>query len=151
MSNTQLAAALAVAVLALGACASTPRASTVSKPAPVNLDAGTVAVTATVRDRDCKDDQHCAQSEAIRAILFIGVPGSRVPRAMIADERAALEKHKAYFTQLFDRREYTRYVVSVKPSTSGAPKGSKSYQVTVNIDALRITLEREGIVRRFGY
>jgi hypothetical protein len=146
--------ALLAAVAAFpGACAK-PRASPMTLPAAdVELETGTVAVNTTVDARQCRDDSGCAQSEALRMLLFTGVPGSRVPRPMVADESAARTKHGAFLNELFEKGGYRRYVVST--ARGSAPPGTagdtRTWTIVVNVDALRATLERQGIVRRFGY
>ena len=110
----------------------------------VNAPRGTVAVGVTLGDEDCdRDERECAELFAIEALLFTGVPGTSLPRPMVNNERQARAQYGEYFKDLLENGEHRRYVVRVEEE-------SDAYTVIVNHDALRRSLEQEGIIRRFG-
>jgi hypothetical protein len=111
----------------------------------MNAPRGTVAIGVTLRDDDCgRPERECAELSAIEALLFTGVPGTSFPRPLVTNERQAREQHSEYFERLFEQGEHGRYVVRV------AERGSDSFTVLVNHDALRRALVQEGVIRRFG-
>jgi hypothetical protein len=125
----------------------------VSPNRSVATEEGTVAVTVTRIDSDCRQENRCAEVEAIRTLLFTGVPGSTIRRAMVANERAALEAHAEFFRELFDEGGHGKYVTGVMRGTAAAtaPDNAQVWTVVVNYEALRIALENEGIIRKFGW
>jgi len=63
---------------------------------------------------------------------------------MVNNESQARAEHAEYFQELLREGEHRRYVVRVVEGDGD------SYTVIVNHDALRRSLEGEGIIRRFG-
>lgn len=146
-------ALLGMALITTGACGSPRRAALVEGAAAPRPIEGTVAVRTTLTGKRCRDAGECAQEQAVRSLLFVGVPDSPIPRPMIADEQQAVQQHKVFFDDFFARKGYARYIVRVTAGTTapGAPADSESFVVLVNTDALRSALEKAGVVRRFGY
>lgn len=142
-----------VALASAGACGSPHRATLVEGAAAPRPIEGTVAVLTTLTGKKCRNAGECAQEQAVRSLLFVGVPDSPIARPMIANEQQAMQQHKAFFDELFARKGYARYIVRVNAGATapGAPAGSESFAVLVNTDALRSALEKAGVVRRFGY
>lgn len=140
-------------LLAVMACASSPRSATRTEAAPEarSLD-GTVSVLATADQKGCKD-RDCIQQDAVRAVLFVGIPGSKIPKAMVANEQEAVRDHRAFFTDLLDKKGYDRFIVRVSEasSPSATRAEAKAWNVVINTDALRRALEEAGVIRRFGY
>ncbi len=110
----------------------------------VNAPRGTVAIGVTIGEEDCdRNERECAELLAIEALLFTGVPGTSLPRPMVNNERQARAQYGEYFEDLLEDGEHRRYVVRVEEEND-------AYTVIVNHDALRRSLEQEGIIRRFG-
>ncbi len=152
-TRTRLTRAVAT-VLLLSACSSTPPRQALIEGAanPRPMD-GTVAVLTTLTGQPCDEQRDCAQRQAMRALLFTGIPDSPNSRPMVGDEAQALRQHKGFFENLLDRKGYTRYVVRVSDSAAapGAPPASQSFTVLINTTALRTALEQAGVIRKFGY
>ena len=108
----------------------------------------TVAVMVSQENEGCSPASRCAQVEAVRRLLFTGVPGSAIPRAMVRNEQEAMSRHAEFFEDLLENRGHERYVVSATEE-SGAG-GERTWVVVVNHEALRITMEDAGIIRKFG-
>jgi hypothetical protein len=141
------------AIVAAAACGGQRTETMASPSSATGGPEGTVAVTISQVGSDCKDENRCAGAEALRALMFVGVPGSTVRRAMVADEKAALAQHAGFFRQLFEEGGYARYVQNVRAQSaaSGSPQNKRAWTVVVNYEALRTALEKEGIIRKFGY
>jgi len=104
-----------------------------------------------------------AKQNAIAACLFKGIHGSRDKniKPIVTDPREA-ESHEAYFNKFFDFEQgaYVRYVGVTNDATGkdiikqkgGMWRGGYKVGmvVSVNYDALRKEMEREGIVKKLG-
>jgi len=97
-----------------------------------------------------------AKKNAIDVILFRGVPNSSLNRPLVGtDKQTALQKNKKYFKELYKNRRYSSFItqaVSITPFKK-LENGSKGLKATVkvNIQALRVDMENNGIIRKFGY
>lgn len=145
--------AAAFGALAIAACASSsqPAVSTQAfvEAAPDEIvPERTMAVSVTQSAGVCDDDSSCAQVEAIRAVLFTGVPGSAVPRAMIRRQGDAWRDHEDVLNALLEGNGHRTYVV--RSEVVSSRDGQDVWIVVVNHDALRIHLEEEGVIRKFG-
>ena len=102
------------------------------------------------------DDQaiNNAKSDAIKAMLFKGIPGSGYQNPMISD-LSIIEANKDFFNTLFETDQYKQFV-----SVSGDGTVEERYNigrrvkvgviVAVQKDNLRKLLESSGIIRKFG-
>jgi hypothetical protein len=152
VSITSLAAIAGLTGVVSCASASqvTSRNEAAANPRPME---GTVAVLTTAELKGCKDQRECAEGQAVRALLFVGVPDSPQPRPLVPNEQEAVKAHHAFFTDLLEKKGFTRYIVRVgegTPTSSTRPD-EKQWNVVVNNDALRRALETAGVIRRFGY
>ena len=143
----RVSAVLGVAILA-GCSGVRPQSTVEGAGAGVDAPPRTVAVTVSRVADDCDDAVLCAEIDAVRALLFTGVPGSGVPRPLIRNEQEARARHAVYFDALLKEGGHARYIVRVAPAASGV---RDAWTVIVNHDALRIALEQQGVIRRFGY
>jgi hypothetical protein len=139
-----------LAIACVAACASTPTPSRVEVGANPRALEGTIAVATTFDSKGCQD-RECVEADAVRALLFMGVPGSTIPRAMVANEQEARQSHKEFFTDLFEKKGFAKYVVRVDEEKAESRQGDKRWNVIINSDALRRALESAGVVRKFGY
>ncbi len=136
-------------VLLVSACAGVPTRVTVL-PSAAAAPSGVLAmdVTVTSRGRDCRGEPDaCAIRAALEHVLFRGVPGSVQPTAMIADERAARQRHATYLDGLVRKDDGRQFVVSTTP----VPRAPDTFTIALHHSRLRDALVREGIIRRFGY
>lgn len=97
-----------------------------------------------------------AEKNAILEILFVGIPNSQYKDAMIVEQKeVARSKYARYFKNLLDEAGYKTFIISSIPTTEQAltVKGKKvmTTDVVVNIRALRQSLEKNGVIRKFGY
>lgn len=96
-----------------------------------------------------------AAQEALKALLFRGIPGSKQARPLInTHEEEAYKAHKKYFRELFDEGRCTTFVLSNVPLSARAKDASGrkyiGFDVAVNITALRTDLEAQSVIRKFG-
>ena len=102
------------------------------------------------------DDQaiNNAKSDAVKAILFKGIPGSGYTSPMITDF-SLLESKKDFFNTFFETDQFQQYVsVSGDGTVEEKYKVGKRVKVAVIVsvqkDNLRKFLESAGIIRKFG-
>ncbi|MDX2193135.1 MAG: hypothetical protein NW201_07265 [Gemmatimonadales bacterium] len=117
---------------------------------PPPEDPGTVLAIASSPERNRRKAAIEAQARVVRALLFVGVPGTVVPQAMVPDEAAARAQSPGYFEQLIEGQGFAPYVVRTQELPKQVEKGT-TWLVTVNYVALRTALEQRGAVRKFGF
>jgi hypothetical protein len=103
-----------------------------------------------------KDDDQAianAKSDALKAVMFRGIPGSDLVGPMVTD-LSALETHKDFFQTFFGTQQYLQYVsISGDGSVDGDDrfKVGKRFKVGVVVSVqkgnLRKLLEAAGIIR----
>lgn len=98
-----------------------------------------------------------AEKNAISVLLFRGLPGSGQEVPLIGvDEETCKKQYPDYLNTLLGiSKRYKTFIVASIPVTSFQKQnnGMKSIavDVRVNINSLRLDLERQGLIRRFGY
>ena len=145
-----VACLVAAGLVACGSAPGPSRSEVSASPRPFE---GTIAVATTIDTKSCRDPRECAEGEAIRALLFMGVPGSAIPRPMVANEKEAKQAHREFFADLLEKKGFTKYIVRVDDGAATSPDhpNEKRWNVVVNSDALRRALESAGVIRKFGY
>lgn len=95
-----------------------------------------------------------AKSDALKAVMFKGIPGSDLKGPMVND-LTVLETQKAFFNTFFETQQYLQYVaISSDGSIDGEDifKVGKKYKVGVVVsvqkDNLRVLLEKAGVIKR---
>jgi len=83
---------------------------------------------------------------AVYHLLFRGIPNSNQTTPLISTSEEATEKQfPEYFKKLFAENRYKTFVSSSSKNSNG------SHRVVVNTKALRLDLEQNSIIRKFGY
>ena len=79
----------------------------------------TVALSVTRINSDClsRDERRCAEVDAIRQLLFVGVPGTNRPRAMIRNEAAATAEYQRFFEDLLEGLCEVQTVIAARSET----------------------------------
>lgn len=141
---------VSAAIIVFAACSGNQTQTMVEPAGNTDTPSATVAVSVTRIDSDCssRDERRCAELDAIRQLLFIGVPGTNRPRAMIRDEAAAIAAHRRFFEELLEDGGHARYIVR---ATGDRVNDTSFWTVVINHQALRIALEQEGVIRGFGF
>mgnify|MGYP000892019643 CR=1 FL=1 len=96
-----------------------------------------------------------AEKNAISVLLFRGLPESEQKFALIGtNEEDEKNKHKNYFNMFFKGNRYKSFVMSSIPATElfkiKGGKKSIAVDIKINLLALRIDLEQNNIIRKFG-
>lgn len=99
-----------------------------------------------------------AEKNMVRTLLFRGLPGSGQEAPLLSiDEAECEQKYPDYMETLFSESSmrYKSFLQSSIPVSDlqNHGKGVKSIavDVKVNLKALRLDLEKQGLIRRFGY
>lgn len=94
-----------------------------------------------------------AKSDALKAVMFKGIPGSDLVSPMVRD-LSALETHKDFFQTFFQTQQYLQYVsISGDGSIDGEDRirVGKKYKIGVVVSVqkanLRKLLESAGIIK----
>ena len=96
-----------------------------------------------------------AELSVIKALMFHGIPDTQQSTPMVSrNETETMKENKKFLTKFFEG-EYqniiTRSVIVHKFGKNGIKKKNITLDVTVNIRALRTELERNGVIRKFGF
>jgi hypothetical protein len=157
MNRPLISALSLVSAAFIAACAGASRGTSTAAPVTTNGirtitpgdESGTPTnqiVLVVAADRGvCAADDMCAVRAVLEQLLFRGVPGSRQPSPIVADEKAARDAHQPYFAGLLKGDAGRRYVSDI------SRRPDRSYVVAINADLLRDDLVKQGIIRRFGY
>lgn len=106
-----------------------------------------------------------AEDLAFKTILYRGLPGAsaRLTNPLIGtNESEIMANHAAYMRSFFQDRRLKSFiqaeVLSAGPVTYKNRSRTKkddpiglTYDLTINVNALRMDLEKNGIVRKFGF
>jgi hypothetical protein len=95
-----------------------------------------------------------AQENAFNIVLFKGIPGSELSVPLVVNENEAKSKNKEYFNKFFGNGGYQNFLMS--SILTEAPSKDKSgvfcsVDLKINIKSLRIDLEQNNIIRKFGF
>jgi len=94
-----------------------------------------------------------AERNAFENLFFKGVPGSSQKSPMIDDEEKAIYGHRGFFEGFFKSGEYRKYIIeSILIDERKSPNGIViTQEIKIDINSLRKLLEKEQIVRKFGF
>lgn len=117
--------------------------------------ATTIAVRSVGYGRNAQKAISDAEQKAFLAVLYNGFEQASYSSAIIQDLRDDVEKaHSAYFGNFWDER-CRRFIMSTTITQPFAKDsvGNKCIvlDVTINHKALREDLEKNGIIRKFGF
>ncbi len=161
MTQINLVFKLFAGLLCLSLLACSGSKSTYPQTAEVTFvsspNTGVVMVNAMGYGQTDKDAEQDAFVTAFNTILFKGLPafgGLRKP--MIDDESKARSEHATYFKKFFGDRGYLGYVTAQQPPVAAGKSDDKKNKrvqksITINYESLRTNLEKEGVIRKFGF
>lgn len=116
---------------------------------------GTMLIKAWGTDTKVKKAKEQAKRNAVRALLFKGIPNSAVKRPLV-NEPGAEEKYRDYFDRFFaEGGKYNQYIVEIKSvDARDYIKSGCMHRVAVNMKihylALQKELENSNIIKKFG-
>lgn len=116
---------------------------------------GTIRIHANGIGNNEKTAYQAAVQNAFSRLLFQGIPESVQSTPMIPDETAARRQHGATLDCFKDAGCYTQFI------TRGGQQGGKTKvkgggieaesDVTINVRAVRAYLEKNNVIRKFGF
>ena len=116
---------------------------------------GTILIKSWGTDTKVRKAKEQAKRNALRSLMFKGIPGSAVKRPLI-NEPGAEEKHRDYFARFFSEGGmYNQYIVETKSvDARDYIKSGCMYRVGMNLKinylALQRELENSNITKKFG-
>ncbi len=118
---------------------------------------GCISLRVTAYGKKCKDAIENAEIIAIKKILFLGIPNSKILKQPLigTNESEIINKNKNnYFYEFFDEERYKNFISSCVPITEFkrdiTRKKSITVDIVINIQALRKDLENKEIIPKFG-
>ena len=115
---------------------------------------GTIAVESIGYGNTQSEAVADAQINAIKILLFKGLPGTELNVPLIENENDAKSTYRDYFQNLFEQGNYIKFIMSSTVSSSPIKK-VKIKKITldlkINYNSLRKDLEQNQVIRKFGY
>ncbi|MCM1070926.1 MAG: hypothetical protein NC210_03865 [[Clostridium] fimetarium] len=111
-------------------------------------------LTAQVTIFGVKEKQAMAQAESILryALFFRGLPDSQTCKnPLVGTDEQVAAKHPEYFKQMFEQDRFASFLPSSEFLSYTKKNKISVIQFTVNVKALRLDLEQQGVKRRFGF
>ena len=155
---------LLAALLAATSCGITRKAVTTPPPATTTLECtqitsdGNFIIEVQGNGRNADAATEDALVNAIKGMLFEGIPGSTVNRIqsqkpLVQDASVRVAKQD-YFQHFFDSGDYRLYVEKLPNVLPRVMKVNGSYKVKVSVilnkQMLRQRLEKDGIIKSLG-
>ncbi len=119
-----------------------------------NEEQGTMVVQTTGYGKNQSEAVEDAQVNAIKVLLFKGLPGTELNVPLIENENDANSKYRDYFQNLFQQGNYIKFIMSSTESANPIIKGGNktiTLAVKINYNSLRKDLEQNQVIRKFGY
>ena len=119
-----------------------------------SFDQGTLSVRAIGYGKRVDEAVRAAEETAFWTLLFRGIPGSNQAQALVADMTEQQAEQTSYFQAFFTEGRYQTFMVEsalAEASDRVKKTGRAVVEVTINLHALRRDLERNGVIRRFGF
>lgn len=117
---------------------------------------GTITMRAIGIGVNSEDAIYDAEKNAIKVLLFRGLPESEQKVALIGtNEAEEQKKHKEYFNKFYSEMRYKTFIMSSIPTSDlikhRGGKRSIAADIKINLVALRKDLEQNNIIRKFGF
>ncbi len=97
---------------------------------------------AVIIDVNAKNPEYIA----IHQLLFRGFPNSSQTIPLInTSETETQKKFPTYFKDFFQGNRYKSFITSSTKNSNG------SHRIVINLKAIRLDLEQNSIIRKFGY
>ncbi|MGH1336905.1 MAG: hypothetical protein ACRBFS_12345 [Aureispira sp.] len=95
-----------------------------------------------------------ASLKAVKKLLFIGLPNSPQQNAMVEGGESSFKKKNSRYFKEFMNSEYKKFVMTNVLDAKIAEKNSyyeAFYEVKINVNALRKSLEKKNVIPKFGF
>lgn len=111
-------------------------------------------LTAQVTVFGVKEKKAMEQAESIfrYTLFFRGLPDSNTCKnALVGTDEQFAAKHPEYFRQMFEEGRFSSFMPHSEFISYTKKNKVSVIEFTVNIKALRLDLEQQGVKRRFGF
>lgn len=147
---------LAITLLVITVLSCSPRTYPVQSCNYMSEQNGKITLRSVGYGKLRVDALDAAEKNAIKTLLFRGVPGSQYSSPMIGlDEDQIINENPDYYCSLFEKGRHKSFISSSVPVTDYSftkyLAWTVSVDVTINVVSLRKDLEQHGIIRKFGY
>lgn len=116
---------------------------------------GTITLRSVALGKNELEAKSNAEKQLFKILFFKGIPNSVQENAMIPDEGKAMGNHKDFFKDFFENEKYKQYLmysdISTPFSKSKKEGGAITVDAKVNLFSLRKELEKNNIIRKFGF
>ncbi|MGV6828645.1 MAG: hypothetical protein ACWA45_04540 [Flavobacteriales bacterium] len=98
-----------------------------------------------------------AEQKVFEILLFMGLANSEYRDPLIKNEKLVKQTYSQYFELFFENEGYKKFIVFSKPSLNHTKKDKQSNlkkvstTLNINIHSLRKDLEKNGIIKKFGF
>lgn len=121
-----------------------------------NPEAGIIRLSTIGYGHTQREAEQETYVTAFNTIFFKGVPGFDALRLpMIEDESKARRERASFFDKFYGEKGYLQFVTeqgtSSKMNRVNRGKIRVQRDIAINYEALRRHLEREGVIRKFGF
>ena len=147
---------LILAIGLISGCKSTAPMLKTAEAKYVSASSGTITMNSIGFGNNQSDAKTDAEKNAVDVLLFRGLPGSPQATPLISiSESEAKTKYSDYFTSFYKNERYKTFITSSRPTSAlqknGKGKNSMYCDITVNLNSLRLDLEQQQVIRKFGY
>lgn len=118
---------------------------------------GTISVRSVGYGKNKIEATDDAEIRAMEVIFFRGISGSSLKDPLISTNSDDVKnKNQGFFDKFYNEKQYKTYITSSIPTTDNLIKnkgGMKSLvvDIVINIKALKMNLEENNIIRKFGF
>lgn len=120
----------------------------------LHTDGDTMTFCAVGYGKNAKKASADAEIKVIKELLFYGVPDTQQAVPLISETEKSSYSNNRIFWDSFWSGEYQRFisrsVIARKFQKDENKQKTITLEITVNIRSLRLELERNGIIRKFG-
>ncbi|MDX2048727.1 MAG: hypothetical protein SFU87_18210 [Chitinophagaceae bacterium] len=119
-----------------------------------NNEEGTILIRSSGHGSNESEAVKVAEKKAFTALLFYGLPSSIQTTPLIEIESHTKKKNISFFDSFFENNDYKYFMVSSATYNNSQRAGKYIHlnrDIKINIRSLRYHLEKNGIIRKFGY
>lgn len=118
----------------------------------VKYEENVIHVVSTSRASTASEAAAFAERNAVENLLFKGIPKSNQEEPIVADELESLRKHKFFYEQFLEGRDYEKFIINseLRAKKGGGPAIQVRQYVEFDLKAMREHLESKGVIQKFG-
>lgn len=115
---------------------------------------GVVILRASGSGINASKAEQDASLRAVKKLLFIGLPNSPQQNAMIEGGESSFKKKNSSYFKAFMESDYKQFIMTNVLDAKIAEKSNyyeAFYEVKINVNALRRSLEKKNVITKFGF